>query len=201
MENVGENKFYLIISILIFIFMVLGATFAYYTSTVKSNDVMEVTSANVTLNLSITPLYNEKSIIPANDTDIMTAFNNSCVDALGNGACYAYNVKVENLGDSQEVIGTFNLTSETIKNLKYLILDADNDNEIYKDISNASNNDEQIGDSFNLDTGESKNLILVIWLSNLTEAQDYDASGVFNGSFTVTSALGTEITGTMSVMN
>jgi hypothetical protein len=201
MKNNIENKFYLLISILTFIFMVLGATFAYYTSNVKSNELVEVESTNLNTNLNITPLYNKESIIPTNDNDILKAFNNECIDDYGYGACYAYNIQIENLGVEQDLIGMFSLKSETIKNLKYLILDADNNNEIYKDITASSDTEEKIGDYFHLDTGESKNLILIIWLSNLEENQDYDTSGVFTGEFSVNSTIGSKLTGTINTQN
>jgi hypothetical protein len=57
-----------------------------------------------------------------------------------------------------------------------------------------------LGDSFELDTGESRDFVLVIWLSNLEGPQDdEDAGGNFSASVTYETTYGSRITGTFSV--
>ena len=89
-------------------------------------------------------------------------------------------------------------TIDDIQNLKYLVLDEE-ENEYVSASSIVAGNPLTLGDSFELDTGESKNFVLIIWLSNLDEPQeDYDADGSFTAAVTYRAASGSKITGTFS---
>jgi len=99
----GNSSFSLIISILTLAIMTVGSTFAFFTTTVKKNQAVNVGSANFRLSVNIEALYNSKHIIPTNNEDIAKAVNNKCVDIRGYGACYAYLVNIENLGEDQEL--------------------------------------------------------------------------------------------------
>lgn len=207
MDENKKNKnsiFSLIISILSLVFMTLGTTFAFFTSFIKSdNDAVEVKSANYKLSADITPLYNSKKIIPTNDTDIMKAFKQKCIDSKEFGACYAYNIKITTEGDPQDVIGYLSFNAEELPNLKYMILDSDNLDEnndylVYKEESYANSENKEIGDVIHLENGKTRNLILIVWLSNLNVPQNEEIAKSFTGHFTVNSTLGTKITGSLT---
>ena len=202
MEKKNENNFFIIISILTLLAMILGASFAYYASVViPDDDYLDVASRNLELHLTITSLYTEKKIIPTNDFEIDTAFENQCIDIHDFGACYAYNIELNNVGVPQDVTGVFKLTSDKLVNLKYMFLDADNENQIFQDVSDASEEGVDVGDNIHLETGESRHLILIIWLSNLEDIQNDEIAGIFNGEFTVRSTYGSKVTGTISAAN
>ena len=86
-----------------------------------------------------------------------------------------------------------------IVNLKYLVLDEDNAVYVPQD-DVVDGTDLTLGDEFSLDTNESKNFVLIIWLSNLEESQNsYDGHGDFSAVVTYKSTSGSKITGTFSV--
>lgn len=208
MEKKNKNSiFSLVVSILSLAFMTIGTTFSFFTSVVKSNEDVEVKTANFKLAVDVTPLYNEKKIIPTNDQDITKAFYNKCIDDNEYGACYAYDIVITSEGDTQNIIASFKTEQqEGIKNLSYMVLDKDNKDEkgeyiIYGKPSLAPTLEyEKIGDEpIQLESGKTKNLILVIWLSNLEDQeQDDESDKWFKGHFLVNSTLGPKITGSLT---
>lgn len=193
--------FMTIVSVLTFIIMGLGATFAYFTASVKGEEqYVSVSSLEVILNLKIAPLYNGKDVLPTNDEDIEKAYKNKCLDYAGNGACFAYTIEIENKGYPQEGTAIFNATSDTITNLKYMIVSEGEDYETLKTPTPAigSTSDEQLsGVPIKVDRDENKKVVIIIWISNLDEAQDEEQGGFFEGQVSFTSTSGAVISGTM----
>ena len=193
-----KNKFLMIMSILLLIIMLIGTTFSYFAASAKADQDIDIVAANFDASVILSVLYNDNELIPINDSDVMTGYAQHCVDDLGYGACYAYNIHVENTGDKFSYVGSINFDVTDIENLKYLVLDEYNNK--YVEDTLISGEDQTLGDSFELDTGESRDFVLVIWLSNLEGPQDeQDAGGSFNASVTYESTYGSKITGTFSV--
>lgn len=203
MEQKNKFNFMGIVSILTFIVMGIGSTFAYFSANIlgSSEEYLSVSSLEVILNLKIAPLYNGKAILPTNDEDIEKAYQNKCVDYFGSGACIAYTIELENLGYPQEGIAIFSANSETITNLKYMILSSGEDYEILKGPTPAIDptSEEQLegGIPIKLGTETTKTLVIVIWISNLDEPQDEEQGGYFEGLVSFTATSGAKITGTM----
>lgn len=205
MEKKNKNSiFSLVVSILSLAFITIGTTFSFFTSVQRSDKDVEVKSANFKLAVDVQPLYDSKKIIPTNDNDIIKAFYNECIDDNEYGACYAYNIKITSEGDPLDVIGSFKTKREGIENLKYMILDADNKDEknnylIYKEPGFTKLEYEPIGNSFSFNKDNTtRNLILVIWLSNMGEIQDEESNKYFTGYFLVNSTQGSKITGSIT---
>lgn len=196
-KNININNFYVIISLLTLVIMLAGATFAYFSTVVRAKEPISVSTVDIRIALNIRPLYNGVPLLPTNDKDIDLAYENKCKDSLGNGACTAYTVEIKNTGDKQEIIGTFKIDNENYKNLKYILINPD-DNTRYQDITSVSTIPTQLGEKIELETGESKKFILLIWISNLVDEQDYEQSQEFIGTVTINSAAGVKLTGTIS---
>lgn len=193
-----KNKFMMIISILVLVVFLLGTTFSFFAASTISDQNLDFAAANFSAGVTISELYGGKSLIPMNDFDVMVGYNNQCVDKYGYGACYAYNIHIENTGDKSSYVGTINFDVNDIENLKYLVLDEENNK--YVEDTLISGDDQTLGNGFELDTGESRDFVLVVWLSNLSGPQDdQDAGGNFSASVTYESAYGNRITGTFSV--
>lgn len=196
-----KNKFLLVISVLSFIFVLLGATFSFFTNFRGSkNGAVAANSIIVGANVSISALYNDYKLIPMNDSDILTAFSDEfkCVDINNYGACNAYNIDIENIGEEMDYHGTITFNIGGITNLNYMILDEDN-NEYVPATRIVSGEPMTLGSSFILPKEGSRHFKLLIWLSNYDRDQnDEDAGGTYNASVTYESVNGYKITGSIS---
>jgi len=200
-----NNIFSLVVSILTLAIITIGTTFAFFSGILQRNDAVSVKSAEINFSFKVNPLYNEKNIIPTEDDDIFTAFYNNCIDDLEFGACYAYTINVINEGDQLDIMGRFKVSNDELPNLKYMILDADVVDEngkyaVYKGIEYAKTEFESIGNIIRLDRNETKNLILVVWLSNVDKEQNKETGKTFLGTLTFDSTLGSKITGTITAI-
>ena len=193
------NKFMMIISTLTLFVILAGATFAYFAVSVSSGqgDVAGEAAA-INISVDVQPLYTGKPLIPTNDSDISTAYANSCVDIHSNGACSAYTITVTNAGQQLEYEGTIKFTLNDITNFKYRLLD-ENDN-VYQDTTTVvTGTDQSLGNSFVLGANASKTFTLIVWLPNMSyEQDDTDANGHFSAEVTYASSAGSVVTGMFS---
>lgn len=190
--NIKKNVFN-IISVLTLVIMALGSTFAYFTASKRSSDkAINVSALDIRMDLKIIPLYTGVDLLPTNDIDIDKAFQGKCLDA-----CQAYTIEISNKGQPQDINGTFSIETDKLINLKFKVLDPDN-NEVYKDITSVSTEPQSLGNTIHLDTNQSKTLTLIIWLSNLDEEQNQEQLGYFKGTISLNSVYGARLTGTIS---
>ena len=203
-----NNKFLMVVYSLTFIFVLVGSTFAYFTQTANSGEgALGVKSGSVGISLEITPLYTDNKLIPLNDEevpaenkhdDVMTAYENECVDVRGFGACEAYTITVTNLGPELVYNGTIKFSTNEIEHLKYLLLD-DEDNIVVNKTVVVPNTEQTLSSINPLAANEVKTYRLLIWVPNYNYNQDeYDGGGSFNAIVTYRSAGNTEITGSIS---
>ncbi len=193
------NRFMLIMSIITFLVILVGSTFAYFNVSASSGEgAVGMEAAIFDIRLDILPLYTGKPLIPTNDSDISAAYNNNCVDMYDRGACSAYTMTVENHGTKTVYSGTINFTLQDITNFKYRLLDEDGN--VYQDTTTViTGTDQSLGNSFTLDKDESKEFTLIVWLPNMSYEQDNtDSNGHFNANVTYFASVGTQVTGTFS---
>lgn len=199
------NVFLLVTSILSTFILLIGATFSYFsTRNMSKMNALAVEAGKVRLGLGVSPLYTGYKLIPTNDSDIMTAYNQKCLDDYGNGACLAYEFEVYNFNLKQDVIGKIDFNVEGIENLSYIVLD-ENDT-IYLDktsVGNGITKDLPLGEHFILEdatelNSKSKKFKLIIWLTNLEQDQNKtDAGGQFSATITFSSVYGGKLTATI----
>lgn len=199
------NVFLLVTSILSTFILLIGATFSYFsTRNMSKMNALSVEAGKVRLGLGVSPLYTGYKLIPTNDSDIMTAYNQKCLDDYGYGACIAYEFEVYNFNLKQDVIGKIDFNVEGIENLSYMVLD-ENDT-IYLDktsVGNGITKDLPLGEHFILEdatelNSKSKKFKLIIWLTNLEQDQnDTDAGGQFSATITFSSVYGGKLTATI----
>ena len=189
-----------IIYVLSLLFTFVGATFSFFTATNGSGeDAVESKSTVVEVNLVTSPIYTVDSLIPLDDEDLEKAYENECIDKLGYGACYVYDVTLENINVPMTYEGTINFSLNNISNLKYVILDEDeveySNRTLIQDGVNHS-----MGNSFSLSENDSKNFKLLIWLSNTknTDQTANDSNGNFSAIITFRSTAGSKIVGSIS---
>lgn len=193
-----RDRFVIVISILMIIVTLIGTTFSFFAASVRSNENVSFGSTTFGGSVEVSPLYVANPIVPMDDSDVMTGYENECVDRYGFGACYAYIIHVENTGDAFDYVGNIEFNVTDIENLKYLLLDEE-ENEYVEGTSVVSDTPQTLGDSFILGNGESKDFILIIWLTNLEGDQnENDAGGHFNAFVTYNSTYGNKITASIS---
>lgn len=204
MESYRANKVLFVTSVFSLMILAIGTTFSFFTVSQRSKyDAVIVEADKISLSLNLSPLYTGKSLIPTNDEDIMTAYNQECIDDNGKGACLAYEIKISNFNKGQDIVGKINFDVTDIEHLSYMVLDA-NDNSIYLNktsIKNGVTEGMSLGPHFILTNGTellptTRNFIILIWLTNLDRDQTpEDAGGTFTASVTYESVYGSKMTG------
>lgn len=207
-QDIKQNKvniFLLITTIFSTLILLLGATFSYFsTRNMSKMNALAVEAGKVRLGLSVSALSTGHKLIPTNDSDIMTAYRQNCIDDYGNGACSLYEFEVYNFNKSQDVIGKIDFNIKKIENLSYMVLD-ENDN-IYlakTSVGNGETRDLPLGEHFILGdatelSSTSRKFKLIIWLTNLDQDQNTtDAGGSFSAIITFNSVNGGRLTATV----
>lgn len=203
----AKTKKGLIVMIYLFsiIIMLFGITFSYFTARSRSNNnALDVKSGRLKLALEVDSKYTGYSLIPLNDSDIMKAYNNKCLDNDGNGACVAYDIIVTNDSARQDVVGKIDFDIKHISNLSYLVLDEEG--KIYQNITKIekSTKNMPLGSNFILEgafetgTPTQKKFTLIIWLSNYDYDQVEDKGGTFTAAISYNSVYGQKLSSTVS---
>lgn len=193
-----KNNMLMFLSVASLIVVLLGATFSYFAAAAKTDKDIEGVAANFGASVEITALYTGNKLIPMNDIDTIKGYEHECVDINGFDACQAYKIHVENTGDKFEYVGNINFDVTDIENLKYLVLDEDGNKYVFDTLITSGVN-QSLGEGFELDNGESRDFVLIVWLSNLDSPQEnVDADGYFSAAVTYQSSYGSVITGTFS---
>lgn len=183
----------LVLGILTLIVATLGATLAFFNASMRGNRNVEAEAFKFNMALEVDPEYYGNKLIPMNDEDYMTAYNNKCVDYKNWGACTSYKIKLENNGDPMELIGTMNFNKEDVVRMTYALLDK-NGNEYVSPTETGDGIKLSLGDSFSLNSNENTEFTLIIWLTNIEESQDEeDAGGKFDASLTYEATSGAKL--------
>ena len=208
--------FYAIIACFVLATMTIGATYAYWTaSTESTKNAVQAASTSYSISLQIIPLeeYTGFSFIPMNDTDTIKALKNKCKDKYERGACSAYKIRVydyrEDLG---HISGYLDFRTANMQNLSFLVLEEQEEYDeskcleieeknycVAKEATPMGNGQKiSMGDSYSVVGLEEKNLILVLWLSNLQMNQNTIDIGNFNVEVTIQAGSGGEIKGNIA---
>ena len=202
-----KKRVYLLILIAVLLLSIISGTYAYLTTVFNSNTNSITSAAGVySLDLDITPLYNDFKTIPMDDTDVIKALNNSCKDKYDKGACSAYIINITDYEGSRELLtGTLNVKLNNMENLSYMLFEQKEeitnanecltiDENIYCVAKEATHiihdTDLPIG-SYDISNTTSKKFLLVFWLTNLNSNQNRIDLGDYNA--VITFSLGGDI--------
>lgn len=205
---------YTILMITILTTSIIGSTYAYFTATTSSSSNSVKTKSTIyKISMNINPIYDGFSFIPMNDTDALKAVKNKCKDKYDRGACSAYKILVYDYDENLNYIsGYMNITTENMKNISYMMLEkTDEYNEdncvqieeknycVVKEATKAFEEENlSIGDSYQVSGLKEKELILVIWLTNLNESQNEFDVGSYQATVTIQAGNGGEVKGTIA---
>ena len=200
------QKVYIVLMILILSTSIIGSTYAYLTASTSSASNSVNTKSKI-YHISI-------SLIPMNDSDAIKALNNKCHDKYDRGACVAYKLYVYDYDESLEYIsGYMNTVTNNMQNLSFMILE---ESPIQTSTDNCATINEKtyclsqdttkiipstdlsLGDAYKVSGQKDKELILLIWLSNLEESQNETDIGSFQSTITIQAGNGGEIKGTIA---
>lgn len=210
MRETRAKKILIVTSFLSIVILLVGTTFSFFTyDTQSKNNALAIEAAQIRINLSVSPKFTGRLLVPLDDKLLELAYNNYCIDDYGWGACQAYELTLFNAGGKVEIESFIDFNLNGVKNLKYMVMIPNEDEDVYKeeniytqktsvDVSNPKGL--SLGENFTLEDGSleqtSKKLILLIWLSDTGEVQDEDdAGGSFTASVTFRTTTGSELTG------
>lgn len=205
---------YLVLASFVLAIVTMGSTYAYLTATTNSaSDDVKAGATSYNISMDINPIYSGFSFIPMNDTDVMKALKNGCKDKYDRGACSAYNIRVfDYSNDLNYISGKMSLETSNMSNISYMVLEESNETDettcieieeknycISEPITAMGEGENlSLGDSYNVLGTSEKNLLLVLWLSNLNENQNIIDIGNYNATVTIFAGSGGEITGTIA---
>ena len=212
--KITNKKVYFTIVCFAIAIITISATYAFFAGTTQStNRTVQTGSTVFKISLAITPKYSDFSIIPMDDGDVFKALRNECKDKYNRGACSAYILRIYDYDEGQQYIsGKMDITTENMENLSYMVLEETNEfnNETCITIDQKNyctsvqttpmgeGTDLSLGSAYNVEGLTEKNLLLVIWLTNLNESQNLTDIGSYNATITVSAGNGGEIKGTIA---
>ena len=203
MKRISNFKhFYLVFVIFLLIVCTIGSTYAYLTSTVRGDNDVDTSSKGYNVSMLITPVYNGFSLIPMDNSLVIKALNNKCKDKFNRGVCNAYNINVFGYDSSvSKISGTIKTSLENIQNLSYMVFErvsgdiSGNNDCVSIDSVNycmirgatliVNDIDMSLGDNIDVFGLDNKDILLVIWLSNLNISQNSFDIGNYNSLITM----------------
>ena len=211
--------------ILIILFSVTGATYAYFAATATDDETITGNMATVNLTLDVKRVFplessnNTGVIVPqlSSNGALSLALKSGCVDDNNNVVCQVYKINIQNVGGTATQIvdgkvmfyGNNTLTndvSSTMPSLRWkLITSVD---EVSPSNSVLGNNDAIIADTVGEDNifadeitmvdGTNIDYYMIIWIDETNEEQDIDEGNSFFGKIVFESSNGTGVTSTFS---
>lgn len=183
-----RNLYFGIIYVLAFIIMVIGSTLAYFSyRTASKKDTVNIDSAdggNITI--GIVQTAGGGGLVPLNDEDVMTAYNNDCMDINKNDVCNSYEIIINNDSDLSYLNGSINFVkSNNLVNLYYMVLDDKGEIFIPK-TQIIDSNSYDMGKVITMTNGEVKKYNLLVWIKNLDENQNSEMAGYYTGTLSYT---------------
>lgn len=168
--------------------MVIGSTLAYFSyRTASKKDTVNIDSAdggNITI--GIVQTAGGGGLVPLNDEDVMTAYNNDCMDINKNDVCNSYEIIINNDSDLSYLNGSINFVkSNNLVNLYYMVLDDKGEIFIPK-TQIIDSNSYDMGKVITMTNGEVKKYNLLVWIKNLDENQNSEMAGYYTGTLSYT---------------
>ena len=210
MEGKNSHGFLIIMSIVTFIVIIIGASFAYFTAKSRSADnALNMASHFVKIDYEDNRGMQASDLIPSSmDVARMSYFgassNGQCKDDNNRTVCSIYSFKVTNLGTIEQHLGAFiSSTYNRFYNLRFILYNVtDPDNKIMVSTGGIPYNYETdvqvtsrvvyayiIGDegqlSQKLGPNESASYDLVLWLNEAGEGNIIEEGMSFAGMVTV----------------
>ncbi len=176
-ELQNKNKFiYLGLTLIVLIFSITGATYAYFALTASNNTTITGTVGGATLSLTVTKSFptSTTNMVPQLESTLDDAISTtySCVDGNGNVVCQVYKAVIKNTGTtSAELTGTISFQNiNTLPNLKWKQLT--DERTIGSDTAHIALSSEQAFENKKLFApNETTTYYFVVWIDEIGAAQ------------------------------
>ena len=220
MENKnGQGIFYGVIGVATLVVAIIGATFAYFSATAESNNVITGTAAAAGLEVTVTKVSTDATggLIPLDESLLDNAIkgdtatqNKMCVDKNGNTVCQMYKIAVQSKSTSTvNLTGTLALSftggENTYDALKWVNfnstgLTTDTQPTGYTDqTKNAySATPTPITTAEPYSAGVTKYYYVLVYINNVNQPQETTNKGTYTGVVRFTSSDGTGVQATFS---
>ena len=210
MNNKKENNsdlkkiMYVVVGILVFFVVVIGATFAYYTFAVSNNTTVKGDAGKVNLNLTVTKALPNKS---GTDDILITPFNelasnlNTKCASEEYATCQLYKITLQNnsTGVNTKVKGSVSFNNTTAPNLSWVYLDTYDSSKTYAasdlgTMNTASSEFATFKTDVLINSGNSRDFYLLVWVNESEEEQTDEGS--YSGTIKFEDSNGNGVTST-----
>lgn len=187
--NKKRKIFFTSLYIVSLLIMVIGSTLSFFSyRTTSDKDIINIDSTkDTTIGVVISQTMGGGSLFPLRDEDIMTAYNNGCIDINRNSACNGYTIDINNGNNKAMYLsGKINFTkTNNLVNLYYMVLDSNGS--IYMPATKIEDSKEfSLGEMIKLEPLLNQKFILLVWLRNLNESQNAEMGGSYSGKISYT---------------
>ena len=176
------------------VILIIGATTAYFTQSGIGETGNVVSTDQVTLHYDDNDDYMLGELIPINEKDLVTAYNNKCKDNKGYNVCSIYQFTITNTGNVvQDIIINMHPKANGFTNLKFNLYDITNNVPLISNESLTLNSETLIPlvNDLTLDTNNNKSNTyeLVFYIKNdpYNDQTDLDAGKRFGANIEVNS--------------
>lgn len=213
--------------ILILLFSITGATYAYFAISANNNGTITGDMATVNLTLDVTKIFptasstNTGVLVPqlstsgSNTSPLSTALKSGCVDENSNIVCQVYKIDIKNDGGTAtEVVdgwvsfyGDADMTIDagiTMPSLRWKLITSANATTPSNSVLGANNdlvanaNENIFADDVTLVTNASFTYYMIVWITETEVDQPTDPGKTFYGKIEFGSSNGTGVTSTFS---
>ena len=210
MKNKKENNsdvkkiMYLVIGILVFFVVVIGATFAYYAFSATNNTTVKGEVGKVNLSLTVTKALPNKS---GTDDILITPFNELASNLNAKCAsdeyatCQLYKITLQNnsTGVNTKVKGSVSFNNTTAPNLSWVYLDTYDSSKTYTSsdlgtMNTASSEFATFKTDVLINSGNSRDFYLLVWVNESEEEQTDEGS--YSGTIKFEDSNGNGVTST-----
>ena len=210
MNNKKENNsdvkkiMYLVIGILVFFVVVIGATFAYYAFSATNNTTVKGEVGKVNLSLTVTKALPNKS---GTDDILITPFNELASNLNAKCAsdeyatCQLYKITLQNnsTGVNTKVKGSVSFNNTTAPNLSWVYLDTYDSSKTYTSsdlgtMNTASSEFATFKTDVLINSGNSRDFYLLVWVNESEEEQTDEGS--YSGTIKFEDSNGNGVTST-----
>lgn len=164
MKNKGSNHYFVVILVVSFVIIIIGATFSYFTASARSdseavntasyfvqvdyNDGQSIGTTDLIPSSKEIALFSYHGVEFDSDGNAVYTDNPQCIDDNSRVVCTVYSFDVTNLGNIEQHLGAFiTVSSNQFKNLKYVLYNV-------SDVSDDDSVEDKYNKSIEISTGD-----------------------------------------------